>query len=272
MMNYYLCAHCGFWQHAFAPPLGCPICSDVRHTLPPEGYRFLAPDQAAQATHCSWEEVAPSVLRLANEPTIGIGTCAYLIERPEGNILFEGLAWYDDALLAEIDGRGGVRWASASHPHAYGALWRIQERWECEVAMACADLNWTQAFRVTWPFDERLELAPGLTLLRTGGHFAGHTVLYHGAAQLLFAGDALKIHWDDGRATGLSCHKAFNRQIPLSHDEMQRYREVMQPLAFTGLLTSFDYHLGLGHNAAMRLFETRLADRPSCAPIALSLE
>ncbi len=38
-------------------------------------------------------------------------------------------------------------------------------------AVGVEDLVWTKAFRVTWPVDERLDLAPGLVVHRTGGHF-----------------------------------------------------------------------------------------------------
>ena len=73
-------------------------------------------------------------------------------------------------------------------------------------------------WRITWPYDDGLELLPGLNLYRTAGHFDGHSVLHDAARRLLLCGDALKFEFDpaDRRtATTISTHKAFVRGVPL---------------------------------------------------------
>jgi glyoxylase-like metal-dependent hydrolase (beta-lactamase superfamily II) len=265
----FVCGNCGFWQIHFAAPRGCPVCEDVRHTPPPDGYRFLTPAEANVAVRCRWQEIVPGVVMLANDPPLGLGVAGWLLRHPEGNLLFESPAWLNDAALDQIESLGGVHFAAASHPHAYGALWRVQERFAPELLVQREDLGWTQTLRVGWPFDNEIELLPGLRLIHTGGHFAGHAVLHDAARQALFAGDAVKVHFAAGRPAGLSCHKGFNRQIPLSHAELRRYRDVLAPLRFTAVFTSFEHGCGVGRDAVLRLLDARLAGRPSCEPVAL---
>ena len=109
-------------------------------------------------------------------------------------------------------------------PHAYGALWQLQDRWDPELALHPGDLEWSGALQVSWPFDDMLEPLPGLELHLTAGHFAGHTVLYDRPRKILFCGDALKFELDPAdprRATTISAHKAFVRGIPLTPNELR---------------------------------------------------
>jgi hypothetical protein len=145
----------------------------------------------------------------------------------------------------------------------------VQERFQPQLAIQVQDLPWTNAMRVTWPWDDRLELAPGVELLHTGGHFPGHAVLWHRDRRTLFAGDALKFHYEDKQLTGMSCHKAFNRQVPLSHAEIRRYRKVIRVLDFDHVFTSFE-DAPVDSDAVLRLFDARLAGWPSAELLALA--
>lgn len=267
-MKLYVCNNCGFWQRHFAPPTRCPVCEDVRHTPPDDGYRFLTTAEADRETRTAWQKHDPDVIVFHNEPSLGIGPSGYLLRHSDGNIFFEGIGFYSADALNFIAEQGGIRWLAASHPHAYGALWQLQDRFRPEVVIHRADLAWTTAFAVTWPCDDRLELAPGITLIHTGGHFDGHTILYHAPRRTLWAGDALKFHLDTD-PPGISCHKAFNRQIPLSHAEIRRYRAVCADLAFDQVFTSFEYAPHATAADALRLFDRQLAGKPFCTPVPM---
>ena len=261
-MTPYLCTNCGFWQKHFALPSSCPVCMDFRHTPPDDGFRFLTPDTVQRETHTVWTGEKSDIVTFSTDPRIGIGPNGYLIRHPEGNVLFDGTAYYTPDALAFIAALGGIKWLSASHPHTYGALWQLQEKFAPTVAIQVEDLPWTNAFNASWPFDERLELAPGLTLLHTGGHFAGHSVLYWADRKTLFAGDMLKFHVADG----LSTHKGFNRKIPMSHAEVRRYREVLQELDLDTVYTSFEA-ASCTRTDVLRLFDRQLAGPPFFGPV-----
>ena len=257
----YLCTNCGFWQRHFATPPSCPICADHRHVLPDDGPTYLEPrDLDGHGT--VWDELEDGVWRFRLEPQVGIGPMGYVIQREDGNVAFEGCGWYSDAALDHIEGLGGLAWASASHPHSYGCLWRLQERFSPRVALNVHDLEWATAFTVTRPYDESLDLGGGLALHRTGAHFAGHAVLHDPRHGILFAGDALKLRLDpadERRATGISCHKAFVRGVPLTETELRGYRSVFARLAFDQVWTPFEQGANAGRAAALALVDQQLS-------------
>lgn len=268
----YACANCGYWQRLFERPRSCPVCLDVRHVPPQDGWEFLAPEEMGERTACRWEPVEPGLWRFTAEPPLGIGPVGYLLVRPGGNVAFEGCDWYDEAALAHIDSLGGVSYVSASHPHAHAALWRVVGRFGgAKVAIQREDLPWVSTLDVPLPFDERLELFPGLTLLRVGGHFAGQSVLHDAERGILFAGDALKLELEeDGKtAYAISCHKAFVRGIPLTRDEVAVYREVFAGLDFSRVFTTFEGAQNVGRREVLKFLDRLLRSEPTMEPMPL---
>jgi len=260
----YLCTNCGFWQKHFTVPPTCPVCTDFRHTPPDDGFRFLTPEAVAAEVSTVWTGEDTDIVTFSTEPCVGIGPNGYLIRRPDGNVFFDGTAHYGLEALDLIASLGGIRWLTASHPHAYGALWQLQERFAPTVVIQVKDLPWTNAFQTAWPLDESLTLAPGLTLIHTAGHFAGHSVLHWADKRTLFAGDMLKFH---GTA-GLSTHKGFNRKIPMSHAEIRRYKEVVQGLEFDTVYTTFET-APCTQADVLRLFDRQLAGPPFFGPVPM---
>ena len=266
-MNHYCCANCGFWQRRFAEPAACPVCEDFRHPLPPGGYEFRAPGRVAARQAVTWDQPLPGVWRFSTTPQLGIGSCGYLIEHSAGNVHFEGCGWYDDAALGFIESRGGVAFLSASHPHVYGALWRVAERFGPKAVVQAEALPFCQAFGVSFPFDEDWPLSADFRLIRTAGHTPDHTVLHDAANRRLYCGDALKFTFPEpgqtvGRPDSVSCHKAFDANIPLTHGDVRRYRDVFAPLDFDAVVTPWEVVTAGGKAAAARLFEAQLAGEP----------
>lgn len=269
----YLCDHCGYWQRYFATPPACPMCLDARHVVPQDGWRFWTREAAQARFPCHWQEVEPGVWRFWNEPVGGIGPTAYLIQTQHGNMGFEGCPVFSEAALRQIETLGGIRVLSASHPHAYGAIWQLQDRFDPELALHPGDLAWSQALRVTWPWDDALEPIPGLELRLTAGHFAGHAVLFDRGRRILFCGDALKFEMDPAdrrRAVAISAHKAFVRGVPLTPDELRRYRVVFASLDFRQTWTPFEQAANSGRAEALALIDRMLASRPHAAPVPLA--
>lgn len=270
MLAPYVCTNCGYWQRFFARPPSCPVCLDVRHVPPEGGWEFLSAEEMDGRSACRWKEVEPGVWRFTVEPPLGIGPSGYLVSHPQGNVAFEGCDWYNDAALRHIGSLGGVTSVSASHPHAHGALWRLQGRFGAAAAVQREDLTWVSTLDVSLPFDERLELSPGLELVRIGGHFDGQSVLWHREAGIVFAGDALKLELSDERtAHAISCHKAFVRGIPLTRAEVARYREVFGALEFEQVFTTFEHGRNVGRAEVLKFLDRLLAGKPTMEPMPL---
>ncbi|NJC34685.1 glyoxylase-like metal-dependent hydrolase (beta-lactamase superfamily II) [Sphingomonas jejuensis] len=262
-LSHFACANCGFWQHHFAPP-DCPVCSDVRNDLPPDGWHFL-PEAEVTATHQGdAREVAPGLWAFTTRPALGLAGTGWLIVRDSGNIAFEAAPYYSAAMIAQIDALGGIAILSASHAHGYGALFQLQRHFDpAVVAIHRDDLKMTKAFRVTAPFDDMLELAPGYTLHHVGGHYEGQACLHDALGGRLFCGDMFKIdQHPDGRSHAISSHKAFHKDIPLTHAELRRYRDVIAPLSFDAVLTPFEYAPDIGRDTALAALEDGLSRAP----------
>ena len=273
------CRHCGHWHLWFAgrTPEACLVCSDVRNALPDDGFVFASSDAVAAEVESRWFEALPGVWGFATEPRFGLGSIGWLIRAGDDpgarNVAFEAAAWYSPHALARIDSLGGIGALSCSHPHGMGALWQLQERFRPPVVAIHRDgVRFTKAFRVTWPWDDALELAPGLVLHHVGGHYEGHAVLHDAGRRALFAGDALKIDLDArGRPRALSCHKAFHHAIPLSHGELRHYRRVFAELDFAHVFTPFEHAAGVSRAHALALFDRLLGGPPSAEPVPMEL-
>ena len=266
----YACSNCGHWQMYFALPPHCPICSDVRNDLPDDGWDFRSLDEVRAALRCHRREVIPGVWEFWTTPRFGLDSHGWLLLEPEGNVSFEAAPCYDDESLAAIEGLGGIAVIAASHPHGYGALWQLQQHFDPPLLIQKEDLQWTKAFRVTRPWDERHEIRPGLVLHHTGGHYEGHAVLHDARRGAVFVGDALKLDFDEaGRVRALSTHKAFHKQIPLSPNEARRYRSVFERLEFDTVFTPFECAVGVPKAAVLELLGRMAEGGASTRPVPL---
>ncbi len=273
----YACTNCGHWQRWPAPgPLTCPVCADVRNALPQHGFEFVTEKQADEAVTGYWRPApVAGVTQFGTTPRFGLDSVGWVIESDVGLVGFECAPFYTAGMLAELrrmaaEG-GGFPVLAASHVHGYGALWQLQRELEPRVVcVGVRDLEWTKAFRVTWPADDVLELAPDLTLHRTGGHFPGHSVLHDRRRGVLFCGDSLKVDVGaDGAPVGLSAHKAFHAQIPLSHGELRDYLAVIGTLGFDTVATPFEMVPGVTTDHVVHLVQRLLAGPPDAAPVPM---
>jgi hypothetical protein len=267
----YSCANCGHWQRYFAPPPDCPVCTDTRNDLPEDGWRFLTVEEVCGTLTGGWRRLDRDMVAFSTTPPHGLNGTGWLLLHPDGNTAFEAAPFYTDAMLEEIQRLGGIRFLAASHVHGYGALWQLQDAFQPEVmAIQKEDLRLTKAFRVTWPYDEALELRPGQTLIHVGGHYEGQAVLYDAGRRTLFCGDAFKVDQDgEGKALAVSTHKAFHKAIPLTPAEIRRYRAVIAPLDFDTVCTPFEHAPDIGRDVALAVLDDGLRGPPGVRHIPI---
>lgn len=267
----FVCTNCGFWQVYFAPPPDCPVCRDARNDLPPDGWHFLTEAEVSTSHTGDCREVAPGLWGFTCRPRLGLAGTGWLIIREGGNIAFEAAPHYTAAMLDRIRELGGIAFLAASHAHGYGALYQLQREFAPEiVAIQKDDLNMTKAFNVTTPFDSELQLAPGYMLHHVAGHYAGQAALHDAVSHRLFCGDMFKVDQDaHGTSTAISSHKAFHKNIPLTHGELKAYRDVIAPLRYDSICTPFEFAPEVDSNLALAVLDEALARPPGVKRIAL---
>jgi len=273
----YACTNCGHWQRWPAPgPQVCPVCADVRNALPEDGFEFVTAEQAdAMVTGFCRPTAVDGVTEFGTEPRFGLDSRGWVIESDAGLVGFECAPWYTADMLAQLrrmaEAEGGFEILASSHVHGYGALWQLQDVFQPEVlAIQKEDLRMTKAMRVTWPYDEALELRPGQRLLHVGGHYEGQALLHDAHRRILFCGDAFKVDQSpEGENLAISTHKAFHKSIPLSPGEVRRYREVIAGLDFDTVCTPFEHAPGITRDIALAVLDDQLRGPPGVRHLSL---
>lgn len=231
--NPWICATCGaHFPAAAASPRACPICEDARQYVPPTGQAWTRHEALARGHRNSFHLYEPGLFGVGTVPAFAIGQRALLIQAPTGNVLWDCISLLDDATVEIVRALGGVATIAVSHPHYYTAIAAWARAFGAKVLLHAADRQW-----VTHPdpaigfwSGERHALAPGITLINTGGHFEGSTVL----------------HWAAG------CE---GRGAVLSGDNLQ----VVQDRRYVSFMRSYPNYTPLPA-AAVRGIEASLAD------------
>jgi hypothetical protein len=233
-----ICVACGTEYPPGPPPPACAICQDERQFVPPAGQCWTSLDELARDHRVEWTELEPGLHQLVVAPHFAIGQRALLIERPEGNVLWDLIALMDAATLARIEGIGGLRAIAISHPHYYTTNRAWAEAFDCPVWLHADDAGWVQRphRRLRHWGGETMELCPGLTLIRAGGHFPGGTVLHRAdGAGTLFSGDILQVTPD----RMVSVMWSYPNLIPVDASTLRRVAAAVERCDFDSIHGAF---------------------------------
>jgi DNA-directed RNA polymerase subunit RPC12/RpoP len=241
-MTVFLCTACGTaFPDAAAPPARCPICSDERQYVPRAGQSWIAREALAAAHRNAWRRHEPGLLSLQPVPAFAINQRAFLVATPAGNLLWDCVALLDPATEALVRGLGGLHAIAISHPHYYTVMQDWAAAFAAPVHLHAADRDWIvrpdPAIRL-WDGDA-LEIAPGATLVRLGGHFAGGTVLHWtggAAGGALFAGDILQVTPGAHRVSFLW---SYPNMLPLPAAAIRRIVARLAPYRYSRLYGAF---------------------------------
>ncbi|MFC0409389.1 MBL fold metallo-hydrolase [Roseomonas elaeocarpi] len=268
----YACGNCGFWQKYFATPPDCPVCTDTRNDLPEDGWDFWDEGRVAAHLTGSWRDLGRGLIAFRTAPRFGLDGIGWLLLHEDGNVAFEAAPYYTAPMRDEIRRLGGIRYLSGSHCHGYGALWQLQDVFEPDfLAIQREDLRMTKAMRVNYPYDDVLELRPGVTLHHVGGHYEGQSVLHDATRGILFCGDAFKVDQDAaGNNLAVSSHKAFHKDIPLTRREVEKYRDVIGALRFDTICTPFEYAPGITTEMAVRALDAQVVPVPEVRRVPMA--
>lgn len=199
-MQCHICETCGTQFAARAePPRACPVCEDDRQYVGWDGQRWTTHDLLARRFRLRIGD-DDGLLAFAVDGAFAIPQRALLLPTEAGNILWESLSLVTDEAIDALRARGGVDRIVVSHPHFYSSMVQWSEALGgVPILLHADDRAWVQrpARCIEHWQGDRLKLGPGVTLVRSGGHFAGSTVLHWASgprgAGALFAGDSPQV-------------------------------------------------------------------------------
>ena len=236
-MEAYVCRTCGVQQApSEVTPSHCAICDDERQYVPPEGQRWATLSELrGEGRVIEVRELEPRLAGVGAQPPIGIGQRALLVQTDAGNFLWDCLGFIDEAGIAEIRARGGIRGIAMSHPHFYGVCVEWSHAFgSVPIYIPAADRQWVMRPdpAVTY-WHDTLQPLPGLTLIQTGGHFEGSAVPHWAAGAdgrgALLTGDSITVVAD---RRFVSFMRSYPNVIPLSAAEVTRIVASVDPFRF----------------------------------------
>jgi hypothetical protein len=217
------------------PPSFCSICEDERQYVRHSGQEWTTLTKLATDRRNRLEEEAPQLLGIGTQPEFAIGQRALLLQSPGGNLLWDCITFLNDQSAADIDALGGLRAIAISHPHFYSAMVEWAERFDAKIFLHAADREWVmrKSRRIEFWEGTTLSLWDDLTLINSGGHFEGGTVLHwptggNGGGALL-TGDIIQVVQD---RRYVSFMRSYPNLIPLGRDATHRILETIEPFAF----------------------------------------
>ncbi len=243
-MPYPICRTCGT-QLSFttALPPGCPICEDERQFVGAGGQKWTTLDELQDQHWNGFRRCEPGLLAIGTFPAFGIGQRAFLVQGEDGNVLWDCLPLIDQATVELLDGIGGVSAIAISHPHYYATCVEWSRAFgDIPVWLHADDREWVMRPDTCYQFWEgdTCPLAPGMTLVRGGGHFAGAAMLHWAAGAggrgALLTGDTVQVVPD---RRSVSFMRSYPNLIPLSAATVRRIERRLAPFAFEAVYGAF---------------------------------
>lgn len=235
-MHNFICVQCGTqFDDTGETPLRCPICEDERQFVRRAGQAWITLEQLQADHNNRIEDEAPLLLGIGTEPEFGIGQRALLLQSPGGNLLWDCITLLDEKTATEIEARGGIRAIAISHPHYYSAMVDWAERFDTQIFLHAADREWVMRHNGRIQFWEgaTLSLWDDLTLINSGGHFEGGTILHWPAGAngqgALLTGDIIQVVQD---RRYVSFMRSYPNLIPLGPAAIGRILDAIEPFPF----------------------------------------
>jgi metallo-beta-lactamase superfamily protein len=234
-MPFWTCEQCGAqFPESDIPPTACPICEDERQFVNWIGQRWLSREELARTHSVVWRDEL-GLCGIGLEPSFAIGQRALLLREADGCVMWDCIPLASRAAIEYVASLGGLKAVAISHPHYYGAV----ADW-CEAFGAPAYLHGDDRAWVTRPhpsivpwYGGSCRISDHVTLVRTGGHFAGATVLHWRAGAdgrgALLTGDIAQVGMD---RRSLSFMYSYPNYIPLNAAAVERIAGAIEPFAF----------------------------------------
>jgi glyoxylase-like metal-dependent hydrolase (beta-lactamase superfamily II) len=235
-MPLWTCEQCGAqFSDSAAPPASCPVCEDERQYVNWKGQQWLSRETLAERHRIVWRDDL-GMTGMGLEPAFAIGQRALIVPGRDGCVMWDCIPLATREAVDHVRSLGGLKAIAVSHPHYYGAVADWSEAFGgVPVYLHGDDRQWVtrqHSSIVPWTGDS-VQISDEITLVRTGGHFAGGTILHWRAGAddrgALLTGDVAMVAMD---RRSLSFMYSFPNYIPLNARAVRRIADAVAPLAF----------------------------------------
>ena len=270
-MPLWTCEQCGAqFPDSAQPPLACPVCEDERQYVNWKGQSWLSREDLAKTHRLVWRDDF-DITGIGMEPGFAIAQRALLLREPDGCVLWDCIPLATHEAVEQVRSLGGLKAIAVSHPHYYGAMADWSEAFGgAPIYLHEDDRQWVTRPHpaiVFWS-GERQKISDDIGLIRTGGHFAGGTVLHWRAGAqgrgALLTGDVAMVAMD---RRSVSFMYSFPNYIPLNAASVRRIAAAVEPLAFDRIYGAWwGRVIGAGGKAAfdasVRRYLAAISDGP----------
>ena len=254
-MPLWTCEQCGSqFPKGDEPPVSCPICEDERQFVNWKGQAWIAREALSERHRLVWRDDL-GILGIGLEPSFAIGQRALLVPEADGCVLWDCLPLVTNDVVEHIGSLGGLKAIAVSHPHYYGAVADWSEAFGgVPIYLHSDDRAWItrpHSAIELWSGESR-RLSDEIVLLRTGGHFAGGTIMHWRAGAdgrgALLTGDIAMVAMD---RRSLSFMYSYPNYIPLNAASVRKIASTIEPLAFDRIYGAWwDRNIGANAKAA----------------------
>jgi hypothetical protein len=268
---FWTCEQCGAqFPDSTEPPAACLICTDERQYVNWKGQTWIAREELAKRHRLVWRDDL-GLSGIGVEPNLAIGQRALLVREPDGCVLWDCIPLVTPEAVEHIKSYGGLKAIAVSHPHFYGACADWSEAFGgVPIFLHDDDRQWITRPHpaiVCWS-GEGHQLSDDIVLVRTGGHFAGGTVLHWraggGGRGALLTGDIAMVAMD---RRSLSFMYSYPNLIPLNAAAIRAIARTIGPLAFDRIYGAWwDRNIGAGAKAAFDASVRRYLEAISDGP------
>jgi glyoxylase-like metal-dependent hydrolase (beta-lactamase superfamily II) len=220
----------------------CPVCIDDRQYIPENGQEWTSHEALIKTHACSIGEIHEGLYEIRIEPSFAIGQRAILVLTDSGNILWDCIPLLDQTAMDFIKSKGGLKAIAISHPHYYSNMNLWATVFNCPVYIHENDHEWVPDNEsvLLWEGKEQV-LWDDIKIINTGGHFSGSCVLHIATnpdKPIVLSGDSLQIARNKNF---ISIMHSYPNHIPLPLAEIQRIRDLMEPVEFEIMLGAFPF-------------------------------
>jgi glyoxylase-like metal-dependent hydrolase (beta-lactamase superfamily II) len=256
-MHAFICTTCGTqYEPSAQPPAACMICEEERQYVGTMGQAWTTLARLQQSHMATFHDEG-GLIGIGTSPGFGIGQRALLVPTETGNILWDCISLIDDAMVQLLNGLGGIEAIAISHPHYYTTMVEWSRAFgNIPVYLHRADAEWIMRqddCLELWDGSSK-EIASGVTLVRTGGHYEGGTVMHLAKGPTgkgaLLSGDLLQVVAD---RKFLGFMRSYPNFIPLGEAAVRAVAATVEPYDYDAVYGAFWGRVIPAHaKAAMR--------------------